>query len=217
MMENKYLVIREKNNEADNCIVTIMYNRNNGKYQFVNLTNPHICACVFDSVDDALADMQQKVVSKEIVGYVPLVDKEPADYKFFVPKTHHPLVSIIPNVITCEDYCKWYDLYYIDDNHDIYTLDHLYSDARDIDYRDHSWRPRSIVEFALKHNLKIGEMSYFVMVAMWAEAIERKVDNYDLPTYEDYMKVIVPDHGTWYKCFFNECDLLHVRLYRKKG
>lgn len=48
-----------------NCIVTIMQNKSDGTYSFVNLTAGHICTCRFDSVEKALEDMEeQKKVGK---------------------------------------------------------------------------------------------------------------------------------------------------------
>ena len=59
---DKWLVIREKGN----VIVTILYNRNNDKYQFVNLTSGHICSCLFDTLQDAFLDMIDKFNNGEI-------------------------------------------------------------------------------------------------------------------------------------------------------
>lgn len=53
-MENLYLVMRHNNN----AVVSVMFNRANGKYHFVNLTKGHICSCAFDSPADAIADVQ---------------------------------------------------------------------------------------------------------------------------------------------------------------
>jgi len=65
-MENLFLVIRNKGN----VVVSIMLSRHSGKYHFVNLTKGHICSCAFDSVREAVADMQKKKDNAEIVDYV---------------------------------------------------------------------------------------------------------------------------------------------------
>jgi len=49
----KYLVQRKK----DAVIVAILISRKTGKYSFVNLSKGHICECEFDSVDEAIKDM----------------------------------------------------------------------------------------------------------------------------------------------------------------
>ena len=67
-MNNVYLVMREK----DNVIVSIMLNKSDHTYSFVNLTKNHICPCRFDSVEDALNDMHKKILSGEIIGYFKL-------------------------------------------------------------------------------------------------------------------------------------------------
>lgn len=215
---DKWLVLREKGN----VIVSILYNRNNNKYQFVNLTDGHICACVFDTVDDALQDMLNKIDKNEIIDaikYDPDYDPDELTGSFKVPKgncchVNHVLVSNVKNVITCENYCKWYHLYYIDDNGTVHPLDKIYPDAWDIDYRDHSWRPRSVVEFAIKNNLKIGFHSYIAMVCMYNEAVYHELCDYDLPTKEDLDKVIVPDNGDFMNCRFDEDILISAKLYK---
>ena len=47
-------VIRKDGSERD---VEIMYDRYSNKYCFVNLTSKHVCKCRFDSIEDALADL----------------------------------------------------------------------------------------------------------------------------------------------------------------
>ena len=47
-------VVRKDGSERD---VEIMYDRYSNKYCFVNLTSKHVCKCRFDSIEDALADL----------------------------------------------------------------------------------------------------------------------------------------------------------------
>ena len=42
------------------CIVLLCQDRNTEKWCFVNLTTEHVCACRFDTIDDALADMKKR-------------------------------------------------------------------------------------------------------------------------------------------------------------
>ena len=63
---NIYKVIREKGN----VIVEIMFNRSTGCYQFVNLTKGHICSCQFNTVDEAINDMQKKKDNGEIIDFI---------------------------------------------------------------------------------------------------------------------------------------------------
>lgn len=39
-------------------IVTILPHKDTGKYSYVNMTKGHICPCQFDSVEDALKDLE---------------------------------------------------------------------------------------------------------------------------------------------------------------
>ena len=53
----------------DDIIVSIMYDRSDQKYHFVNLTKNHICACGFDTIDDAIDDMEKAKSNGEIIDY----------------------------------------------------------------------------------------------------------------------------------------------------
>ena len=64
----RWLVNRFK----DEVVVTIMKNKANDTYSFVNLTKEHICPCEFKSIDDALNDMDEKVKHGEINYYFEL-------------------------------------------------------------------------------------------------------------------------------------------------
>lgn len=47
----------------------IMYNRADGKYHFVNFTHNHICECGFDTIEDAVADLEQYKKDEKIIDY----------------------------------------------------------------------------------------------------------------------------------------------------
>jgi hypothetical protein len=64
-MNNTYLVTREK----DNVVVSIMLNKSDHTYSFVNLTKGHICNCKFHTVEEAVKDMQTKKENSEVVDY----------------------------------------------------------------------------------------------------------------------------------------------------
>lgn len=120
---------------------------------------------------------------------------------FITPDHGHLLVSRISGVITCEDYCKWYDLYYIDGDTGIRKLSEYLPESLDeLEYLDHTWKPSSVIEFAIKHNLKIGRASYEAIVCRWAENKEWKYGYYqipdnELPKFSDAIQCIVEDHG----------------------
>lgn len=54
---NLYKVYRK---ERPDCIVSIMKDRLTDKYAFVNLTSGHVCKCRFNSVEEALDDMDSR-------------------------------------------------------------------------------------------------------------------------------------------------------------
>lgn len=66
MKDNIYLVIREK----DNVVVSIMMNKSDHTYSFVNLTKGHICTCKFDSIEDTIKDMEEKKDNGEIIDFI---------------------------------------------------------------------------------------------------------------------------------------------------
>lgn len=65
MNEKYYLVKRNKGN----IIVTILRNKSDNTYSFVNLTKRHICTCRFKTEEEAIQDLQSKVESGEVIGY----------------------------------------------------------------------------------------------------------------------------------------------------
>lgn len=67
-MNNIYLVQRTNGN----VIVSVMRNKSDDTYSFVNLTKGHICPCRFNSIEDAVKDMDEKILNGEIVGYFKL-------------------------------------------------------------------------------------------------------------------------------------------------
>lgn len=67
-MNNIYFVQRK----SGNAIVSIMRNKSDNTYSFVNLTKGHICPCRFDSVENAVKDMDEKILNGEISGYFKL-------------------------------------------------------------------------------------------------------------------------------------------------
>ena len=65
----KYRVFRAT---KPKCEVMICPDRLTGKYCFVNLTSGHVCACRFDSIEDALNDMRHR---PEVTYFEPINDQ----------------------------------------------------------------------------------------------------------------------------------------------
>lgn len=55
--------------QYDKVIVTIMKNKSDGTYSFINLTKEHICPCRFSSVEEALLDMDKKIKEGTVLKY----------------------------------------------------------------------------------------------------------------------------------------------------
>lgn len=56
----------------DKVIITIMKNKCDGTYSFINLTKEHVCPCKFNSIDDALKDMNRLKDCEKIINYFEL-------------------------------------------------------------------------------------------------------------------------------------------------
>lgn len=55
--------------QEDSCIVTILKNKEDGTYSFVNLTKEHICPCRFHSLEEALKDMDDRIADGTVRRY----------------------------------------------------------------------------------------------------------------------------------------------------
>lgn len=64
-MNEVYFVERKRGN----TVVSIMFNKVDNKYHFVNLRSNHICICGFNSVIDAINDMRRLKETGDIIDY----------------------------------------------------------------------------------------------------------------------------------------------------
>ena len=88
------------------------------------------------------------------------------------------LVSHQRNVITVEDYCKWYTLYFIDKNGCVY--DYLAYDKNaleNIEIANHSFKPRSVLLYAKKVGLHIDFISFLAICMMYNEESDLFISN----------------------------------------
>ena len=53
-----YIKVNRRNRH--DCIVLLCQERTTEKWCYVNLTTEHVCACRFDTIDDAFADMRKR-------------------------------------------------------------------------------------------------------------------------------------------------------------
>ena len=53
-----YIKVNRRN--RPDCIVMLCQDRTTKKWCFVNLSTEHVCACRFDTIDDAIADMRKR-------------------------------------------------------------------------------------------------------------------------------------------------------------
>ena len=59
-----YIKVNRRN--RPDCIVMLCQDRATKKWCYVNLTTEHVCACCFDTIDDAIADMKKR---EDVVGF----------------------------------------------------------------------------------------------------------------------------------------------------
>ena len=55
--------------ETEDLDVLLLRHKGTDKYSFVNLTKGHICKCVFDSVDEAMKDIEDRKAKGLLVDY----------------------------------------------------------------------------------------------------------------------------------------------------
>lgn len=61
----RWLVERKE----DDVVVTILKNKADDTYSFVNLSKEHICPCRFKSIEDAISDMDRQIKEGKIIRY----------------------------------------------------------------------------------------------------------------------------------------------------
>ena len=66
MQEISYDSIIEIIRKKDKVIVSIVRDENTNKYCFFNITKQHVCRCRFDSIEDAIHDLETR---EEVLSY----------------------------------------------------------------------------------------------------------------------------------------------------
>ena len=110
-------------------------------------------------------------------------------------------ITLVTNkfdVITVEDWNKWYNLYYItlDENYEPILVSFTFGDI--IDGIDHYYFPESIVRFAKENKLSIDVISYIAICKMFMEDsghMEDQIPDDVLPTLEDLNSVLTNGSG----------------------
>lgn len=66
MRSNKRIFVQRPH---DWCEVEIWLDKATDKWCFVNMTRGHVCACRFDTVEDALKDLEQQKQEGKVIRY----------------------------------------------------------------------------------------------------------------------------------------------------
>lgn len=61
----KILVVRPN----DDVVVSIFRDEIDNTYRFINITKSHICTCKFNSVEEAIADLDKHVEEGKVLKY----------------------------------------------------------------------------------------------------------------------------------------------------
>lgn len=102
--------------KADNtrCYVSIFKNKEDGTYSFINLTKGHICKYKFDSVEAALADMDDRISKGLIKKYS---ESENYHFEFSTFKAFQymyngmPVLDYFKNCISSDVWDEFLDYY----------------------------------------------------------------------------------------------------------
>lgn len=70
-----FKVIRPK----DTVYVALYRHKATNEYSFVNLTKRHICPCRFSSIEEAIADMENRKNRGSVLSYVEIKQCEPRE------------------------------------------------------------------------------------------------------------------------------------------
>lgn len=73
-----YIKVNRRNSPS--CIVMLCQDRRTKKWCFVNLSTEHVCTCHFDTIDDAIADLNNRA---EVASYALI--ENPFVYEQMVP------------------------------------------------------------------------------------------------------------------------------------
>ena len=95
------------------------------------------------------------------------------------------------NVLTVEDYCKWYGLYYLmedPDTNEIMLVTLTFGDI--IDGIDNDYYPDSVIKFCISNDIKIDEASYLCICKMMINDNMAEILDIHLPKINDLVKVI---------------------------
>ena len=60
------LIVHKENEDLD---VLLLRHKNTDKWSYVNLTKGHICSCIFDSIEDAIKDMDERKEKGLLLDY----------------------------------------------------------------------------------------------------------------------------------------------------
>ena len=123
-------------------------------------------------------------------------------------------VSSRTNVITCDDWNKYYNLlYFFETDGTLFKVKFGWDTAHEYEYSvdgyDHVFYPDSLVKFAIHNNLKIDAMSYIAICKNYMEdcSVDR-IPDHKLPTKDDLEKVLdFADPGK------SVCDAYNISEY----
>ena len=96
------------------------------------------------------------------------------------------------NVLTVEDYCKWYALCYLmedPDTKEVMLVTLTFGDI--LQGIDHNYYPDSVIKFCSENNLKLDNASYLCICKMMIENNLEKELNKHLPYHLDLDKVLI--------------------------
>lgn len=170
-------------------------------------------------------DMKSKKIEEWVGCYIskiaPAIRDMDGNYLSDRKSADIVLVTNKFDVITVEDWNKWYGLYYLTmtDDYEPILVSFTFGDI--IDGVDHYYYPNSIVEFAKVNNLKIDIISYIAICKMYMEDAEHMDDDIPdevLPTLEDLELVLTNASGIC-KAFYlhHKYDACAYRNYVKKN
>ena len=126
---------------------------------------------------------------------------------YFSSNNHKLVARNTTGIITCENYVKWYDLYYINNDGGVVGMYDAYPPFNNVEYFDNSWNPYSLAIFALHEGLKIGAQSYKAILMRYCESKERSyLSSRELPSRQMLELLLEEDYGDYSECDFYDYE-----------
>lgn len=158
---------------------------------------------------------KDKFKGATIISITPLAIDSDGNYLSDRENEEIHLVCNKPNRVTVEDYCKWYNFFFVtynpDNESEMILITLSYGDI--IGGYNHSFYPDYMIQFCIENNLKIDAISYINIVKMYYEEYDDDFERFisHLPYSDSLSKVIDYDYNINSE-YFKLCGMIDADM-----